>query len=306
MMKLATPSHKIKNRIKHKLSERIMDAIIVLLMVVLMFLTVYPLLYTIFASLSDARRLLMHDGPLWFPIQPMTLMGYEKTLSNRGIVMGFRNTLGYVVGGTTFSLLITTLGAFVLSRPNFLPRGLILKFIMMTMFFSGGLIPLFFVVKLVGIYDTPYAFVLPYCLNTYNMIIMRTFFQGIPASLEESAVLDGATDLQVMMHIFIPLSSAVIAVITMYYGVSYWNSWYPAVVFMRTRSQYPLQMFLREILILNEVTDQLDASTKVEEAYYRELVKYCTVVVSTVPILVIYPFLQRYFVKGVMIGAIKG
>lgn len=286
--------------------ERFADAIIVLFMLVLMLITIYPLLYTAFASFSDAKKLLNHTGPLWAPIQPFTMQGYKLTLANVSIGQGFRNTIWYVLVGTSLSLLTTGLGAFVLSRKNFLPRKLLMKIITVTMFVNGGIIPLFIIVRSVGIYNTRWAFILPWLISSFNMIIMRTFFEGIPDSMEESALLDGANDLQIFFMIYIPLSTAVIAVITMYYGVGYWNSYYPSLMFQTNRSLHPLQMVLRDVLIANSKTSTGDVTAMAEEAYYRELVKYCTVVVTTVPILIIYPFLQRYFVKGVMVGAIKG
>ena len=220
--------------------------------------------------------------------------------------MSVHNTLFYVLVGTFMGLIITGMAAFVLSRKNFMLKNIIMKLIMFTMFFSGGIIPLFFVVRNIGIYDTRWAFLLPWAMSAYNMIIMRTFFLGIPESLEESATLDGATDLQIFFRIYVPLSTAVIAVIAMYYGVAWWNSWYQSLVFQPTSTLWPLQMILREVLITNTKSATTDVTSMAEESYTRELVKYCTVVVSTVPILVIYPFLQRYFVKGVMIGAVKG
>ena len=224
-----------------------------------------------------------------------------------GIPLGFRNTVTYVVFGTLMSLFVTMLGAFCVSRKYFFLRNFAMKMILVTMFFSGGIIPLFFVVRWIGIYDTWWAFLLPYLLSSYNLIIMRTFFMGIPDSLEEAALLDGANELQIFVHVIIPLSTAVIAVIAMYYGVGYWNAWYQSMMFQRNKQLWPLQMFLREVLIVqNETSQATDVTTMSAEAFDRELVKYCIIVISTVPILVIYPFLQRYFVKGVMIGAIKG
>lgn len=287
-------------------SERIVDVIIILTMTALMFITVYPLLYTLFASFSDAKKLLNVTGPLWWPIAPYTLQGYQLTFSNAKLASSVWNTIWYVLVGTAGGLLITGMAAFVLSRKNFMLKNIIMKLIMFTMFFSGGIIPLFFVVKNIGIYNTRWAFILPWAMSAYNMIIMRTFFLGIPESLEESALLDGATDLQIFFRIYVPLSTAVIAVIAMYYGVAWWNSWYQSLIFQPDNKLWPLQMILREVLITNTKTSTVDVTTMAEEAYYRELVKYCTVIVATVPILVIYPFLQRYFVKGVMIGAVKG
>ena len=292
--------------IGRKPTELIADVIIIIAMLALMFITVYPLLYTLFASFSDAKGLLKFEGPLWGPLKPYTLRGYELTLQNAKLGVSVLNTLFYVIVGTFMGLIITGMAAFVLSRKNFMLKNIIMKLIMFTMFFSGGIIPLFFVVRNIGIYDTRWAFLLPWAMSAYNMIIMRTFFLGIPESLEESATLDGATDLQIFFRIYVPLSTAVIAVIAMYYGVAWWNSWYQSLVFQPTNTLWPLQMILREVLITNTKSATTDVTSMAEESYTRELVKYCTVVVSTVPILVIYPFLQRYFVKGVMIGAVKG
>lgn len=296
----------MSKQVGRKPSSYITDAIIVIIMLALMFITVYPLLYTVFASFSDAKQLLKLEGPMWWPLEPFTLRGYELTFQNAKLVPSIFNTLFYVIVGTLGGLVITGMAAFVLSRKNFMLKNIIMKLIMFTMFFSGGIIPLFFVVRQIGIYDTRWAFLLPWIMSAYNMIIMRTFFLGIPESLEESATLDGATDLQIFFKIYVPLSTAVIAVIAMYYGVAWWNSWYQSLVFQPSSSLWPLQMVLREVLITNTKSATTDVTSMAEESYTRELVKYCTVVVSTVPILIIYPFLQRYFVKGVMIGAVKG
>ena len=296
----------MSKQVGRKPSSYITDAIIVIIMLALMFITVYPPLYTVFASFSDAKQLLKLEGPMWWPLEPFTLRGYELTFQNAKLVPSIFNTLFYVIVGTLGGLVITGMAAFVLSRKNFMLKNIIMKLIMFTMFFSGGIIPLFFVVRQIGIYDTRWAFLLPWIMSAYNMIIMRTFFLGIPESLEESATLDGATDLQIFFKIYVPLSTAVIAVIAMYYGVAWWNSWYQSLVFQPSNSLWPLQMVLREVLITNTKSATTDVTSMAEESYTRELVKYCTVVVSTVPILIIYPFLQRYFVKGVMIGAVKG
>ncbi len=296
----------MSKQVGRKPSSYIADAIIVIIMLALMFITVYPLLYTVFASFSDAKQLLKLEGPMWWPLEPFTLRGYELTFQNAKLVPSIFHTLFYVIVGTLGGLVITGMAAFVLSRKNFMLKNIIMKLIMFTMFFSGGIIPLFFVVRQIGIYDTRWAFLLPWIMSAYNMIIMRTFFLGIPESLEESATLDGATDLQIFFKIYVPLSTAVIAVIAMYYGVAWWNSWYQSLVFQPSNSLWPLQMILREVLITNTKSATTDVTSMAEESYTRELVKYCTVVVSTVPILIIYPFLQRYFVKGVMIGAVKG
>ena len=187
--------------IGRKPTELIADVIIIIAMLALMFITVYPLLYTLFASFSDAKGLLKFEGPLWGPLKPYTLRGYELTFQNAKLGVSVLNTLFYVIVGTFMGLIITGMAAFVLSRKNFMLKNIIMKLIMFTMFFSGGIIPLFFVVRNIGIYDTRWAFLLPWAMSAYNMIIMRTFFLGIPESLEESATRDGATDLQIVFRI---------------------------------------------------------------------------------------------------------
>ncbi|MGI6689449.1 MAG: carbohydrate ABC transporter permease [Christensenellales bacterium] len=286
--------------------EKIFQVINVVFMLLMILITFYPLWYTLACSFSDARSLIKHIGPLILPIQPYTLQGYELTLSNASILISLKNSGFYVVVGTLLSLLLTIFAAFAISRKYFLPRNILMKAFLLTMFFQGGIIPLFFVVRWTGIYNTAWAMILPYLVHTYYLIILRTFFASIPDSLEEAARIDGANEMHVLFLIFIPLALPGIAVVMLYYAVGYWNSWYPALMFQPDRTLWPLQMILREVLVLNDTTAQGSASQMVEEAYYRELVKYCTVVVATVPILVVYPFLQRYFIKGVMIGAIKG
>ena len=294
------------NKIRRSVGETVFDVCNITFILFLVAITVYPLLYTVFASFSDARALLKHEGALLYPLGPVTVQGYMMTFSNPNILQGFTNTVAMVLSGTALGVVMTMMGAYVVTRKQFKLRGIMMKGILLTMFFSGGIIPTFFVVRGVGLYNNFWSMVVPSALNTYNLIILRTFFLSIPDSMEESARLDGANDLQVLFKIFLPISLPALAVITLYYAVDYWNSWYPALLYIRDRKIYPLQMFLRELLILNENVESASGKQMVSEAYTRELVKYCTVVVSTVPILVVYPFLQKYFVKGVMIGAIKG
>ena len=197
------------------------------------------------------------------------------------------------------------MAAYILTRSYFRIRKLMTKAMIFTMYFSGGIIPLFIIVTSIKIYDTPLAVILPTAISTYNVIITRTFFQNIPESMEESAIIDGAGDWTIYARIIMPLSKAVIAVISLYYAVGHWNSWFNAMIFLRDRTLYPLQLFLRELLILNNSANEA-SSDFIELSMARDLVKYCTIIVSTVPILLVYPFAQRYFVQGVMIGAVKG
>ncbi|MEG0355674.1 MAG: carbohydrate ABC transporter permease [Lachnospiraceae bacterium] len=291
---------------KGSLQDRIFNVINYSIMMVLVIITFYPLLYVLFASLSDPKLLMAHQGLLFKPLGKMTLKGYEITFQNPSILIGYRNTIFYVVVGTAVNLVLTSLGAYVLSKKHFLLRKFLMKVIVISMFFHGGIIPMFFVIKGLGMYDTPWSIILPTAINAYNLIIMRTFFENIPASLEEAAVIDGATDFDIFIRVVLPLSKPVIAVMVLYYGVSHWNSWFNAMIYLRDRDIFPLQLFLREILLTsNSATAAVDTTQMMEESFYKELIRYCTIVVSTVPILCIYPFLQKYFVKGVMIGAVK-
>ena len=278
----------------------------ILIMLFLIFITVYPMYYVVVASFSDPLLIRSHTGPLFSILGTPTLQGYQKTLSNKSLFTGFRNTLFYLFVGTFLQLFLTSLAAYVLSRKNFMIRKGVMKMFIFTMFFNGGLIPMFFAIRNTGVYNTIWVSSIPYAISAYNMIIMRTFFETIPESLEEAAIIDGANDFSVFSKVILPLSKPIIAVMVLYYGVGQWNSWFPAAMFTRDRKLYPLQMILREILIENQTQSADNLTAAMEDTFTKELVKYCTIVVSTFPILAIYPFLQKYFEKGVMIGAVKG
>ena len=248
------------------------------------------------------------EGFLIKPLGKWTLEGYKLTLSNPNVVTGYRNTLFYVVVGTAINVVMTALGAFCVTRKHFGLKKPMLIMLTITMFFSGGMIPLFLIVQTLNIYNTIWAILLPGAMSSWNLIIMKTFFEGIPESLEESATIDGASDWEVFIRIILPLSKPVIAVMVLFYGVNNWNAWFNHMIFLRDRQLFPLQLFLREILMLNASASGQTPTvgSMVTQSYYKELLQYCVIIVATVPILCIYPFLQKYFVKGVMIGAIKG
>lgn len=297
---------------KRSLSERAFDIFNVLLMLILSFMFLYPFLYVVFASFSNPELLVKHKGLLLLP-EGFTLQGYTFVFRNPNIYSGYLNTIYYVVVGTLYNMVMTCLGAYVLSRKDWLLKTPMMVMITFTMFFSGGLIPSFILVKNLGMMNTRAALIIPGAISTYNMIIMRTSFMQIPSGLEESAKLDGANDLQILWHVVLPVSKAVLAVITLFYAVGHWNSWFNASIYLRKRELFPLQLILREILIENNTSAMLDNASAqtlqdlaTNKAWYKELVQYSTIVVSTVPILFIYPFVQKYFVKGVMIGSIKG
>lgn len=294
--------------IQKTIGQRVFDVFNYLFMIALIGITLYPLLYVLFASVSDPKLLMGFEGFLVKPLGDMTLQGYKLTFRNPNVLVGYRNTLFYVVVGTLLNVSLTSLGAYCVTRKRFALRKVMLVMVTVTMFFSGGLIPLFIVVKTLHIYDTIWAILLPTAISSWNLIIMKTFFQGLPSELEESAMIDGASDWDIFTRIILPLSKPVIAVMVLYYGVAHWNGWFNHMIFLRDRNLFPLQLFLREILMLNASaggqTPTVDAM--VTQSYYKELLQYCVIIVATVPILLVYPFLQKYFVKGVMIGAIKG
>lgn len=272
----------------------------------------YPMLHVLFASVSDPTKLIAHQGPLLRPLG-FTLSGYQLVFKDNSILIGFKNTFIYVGLGTLLNMAFTVMGAYALSRRDLLLKKPIMIIITITMFFGGGLIPWFLLMKDIGLYNNMWAMVLPTALNTWNMIILRTGFQSLPIDLEEAATIDGASQANILMNVILPLSKPVLAVIFLYYMVGNWNSWFNAMVLLKDRSLYPLQLLLKEILVMNDSTMSSVGSAggvsinSVQGATaFRELVKYCVTVIVTAPILCIYPFLQRYFVKGVYVGSIKG
>jgi putative aldouronate transport system permease protein len=286
------------------LGERIGDILIKLLLLFLIFITLYPFYYVAVASLSDPSLLVKSRGFLLKPVGFST-GAYRMVFQDAIFRLGFLNTTFYVVVGTSLNLVMTCLGAYALSRPNLYGKTLIMFFIAFTMFFSGGLIPRYLLVRNLGLLNTRWALILPVAINTWNMIIMRTGFESLPESLSEAAKIDGADDLTILTRVYIPLQMPVIAVIILFYAVQHWNSYFDAMIFLRTRDLYPLQLILREILIASS-TDTMMAGIVMDREPIGETIKYAAIIVSTIPILLVYPFLQKYFVKGVLIGAIKG
>ncbi len=286
--------------------DTVFTVINTVLMIALMILCVYPLMYIALASVSDPVALMRYRGVLLKPLG-LTFEAYRLVLENPMVLLGYRNTLFYVIGGTALNLVMTALGAYALSRRNLLLKNPVMFMIVFTMFFSGGLIPFFLLVgNTLNLMDNPLALVIPVAISTYNLIIMRTAFEAIPYELEEAARMDGANDWQILWQIYLPLCKPVLAVMVLFYGVAHWNSFFNAMVFIRSREWYPLQLVLREILITNSTETMLTGVSSVDAVPIGETLKYATIVVATLPILCAYPFLQRYFTKGVMIGAIKG
>ena len=276
-----------------------------LILVMIGFICLAPMWHTLCASFSSPQALAASKGMLLLPKGEFTLKGYKIVFSNMSIWKSYLNTLLYVVGGTVLGIIMTALGAYTLSRKYFLPAGTLMLFISFTMLFNGGLIPNYILIQKLGLLNNRLALILPTAISVFNLVILRTSFQGIPDSLEESAKLDGANDMQIFVRIVLPLSKASLAVIILFIAVMHWNSWFSASLYLTSRSKYPLQIILREILVDGN-TNITSAGADASISIYKTLIKYCTVIVATLPILAIYPFIQKYFTKGVMIGAIKG
>ena len=291
------------------LGDKIVDAINIFLLSMLIIITLYPVYFVIVSSLSHPVQLFRSSSLIMWP-RGFSLDSYRIVFTNRWIYLGYRNTLMYVTMGASLSLFLTFLGGYVLSRKYLPGRGIFLSMIIFTMFFSGGMIPTWILVDTLGMRDTIWAMILPGAMSTFNLIVMKTFLQNLPDELEESARIDGANDWTILWRIVAPLSTPALAVVGLFYIVAGWNSFMPAMLYLRDRNLLPLQVILREILLQNS-SDAMnlnfnDTGGNEDFVAYEETVKHASIIVTTVPILCVYPFLQKYFVKGLMIGAIKG
>lgn len=294
----------MSTKIKKSTGEKVFTIFNYIFMSVLIFVTVYPIWYVLVASFSDSNALTGNMSLLFVPID-FTLDAYKMMLKNPMILIGYRNTLLVLVIGVTLNMFLTALGAYFMSRKRVLFKRPITLLIIFTMYFSGGLIPIYLNVRSLGLLDTYAALILPVAINTFNLIIMRTSFTSIPDSLEESAILDGAGHLTLLFRIILPLAKATVAVILLYYAVEHWNSWFNAMIFLNDRDKFPLQLVLQEILIQNDTSSMTQMVSIGDSSSVGETVKYAVIIVSSVPIFCVYPFIQRYFEKGVMIGAVK-
>lgn len=285
--------------------ERIFDVINNILLFITCVVMVYPCIHVFFASISESSLLMQHSGFLYRPLGFNTA-AYDEVFKNQLLMSGYQNTLFNLAIALVLNITLTTLGGYALSRKELMLRRPIMLMITFTMFFSGGLIPNYLLVRSLGITDTRWALIIPTAISAYNMIIMRTSFEAIPDSLIESAKIDGAGDFKILSSIVIPISMPVIAVIVLFYAVDNWNSWFPAFIYLKDKGLWPLQLVLREIIIENNMDDMLTGVETTDLVAIGDSIKYATIVVATAPILCAYPFLQKFFVKGVMIGAVKG
>ncbi|GIO15487.1 sugar ABC transporter permease [Cohnella xylanilytica] len=293
--------------IRQSASDRAVHGIILLFLTGCLVVVAYPLLYVLSSSLSSPRAI--SAGKVWLLPVEWTLDGYAAVFKNSQIVTGFTNSILYMAGGTALNLVMTVLAAYPLTRRQFAPRNKVMLFFVITMFFSGGLIPYYLLVKELGMIDTRWAMIVPTALSAWNVILMRTYIaNSIPEDLHEAASMDGCGDFKYLTKIVLPLSKPILAVIGLYVAVGIWNSYFNALIFLKSADLQPLQLVLRNILILNMIDPTMikDFDALMRRQGLTDVIKYAVIIVSSAPVLVLYPFVQKYFVRGVMIGAIKG
>lgn len=289
--------------------DKVFGVINAIFIVFITIITLYPLIYVCSASISSPAS--VTSGRMWLWPTDITLEGYKRILKNSEIWMGYVNTIFYTVVNVALSLAVTLPAAYALTVKSLPGRKFIVFVFSVTMFFSGGMIPLYVVCRNLGLVNTLWAVILPSATSMWYIILTRTFFQStIPHELEEASEIDGCSVFATFLRIVIPLSAPIIAVMALYFGVGRWNSYFGEMIFLRDRGKFPLQLFLREILIVatfnQENASNADAITMAEQLRIASIIKYATMIVATLPVIAAYPFIQRYFVKGVMIGSIKG
>lgn len=294
---------------RRSLADRTFDIINYIFMCLALLLTAYPIYYMLIASFSDPNA--VYQGRVTLFPADITFDGYKAIFNNDNIWLGYLNSILYTTVGTTLNLLFTIPMAYALSRKELIGRGVIMRLVTFTMYFSGGIIPLYFVVKSLHLIDPPFAMwslIIPTVISTYNLIVARSFFiSSIPEELLEAAFLDGCSYTRFFISIVLPTSQALIAVMVLFYAAGHWNSYFNALIYLNDEKKYPLQLVLRTILIQSEAAAMTeDATTVADKQKLVDLIKYGVIIVSSVPMLVLYPFIQKYFVQGVMIGAVKG
>lgn len=287
--------------------DRLFNAINRTLLFIVLLIILYPLIFTVSASFSDPKMVTSGKLVLW-PVG-FNLDSYKEVFKSKNILIGYKNTLTITTVGTLINLFMTICGAYPLSRQDLYGRRFFMMVFTFTMFFGGGIIPLYLIVQKVGLINSWLALILPFAVSTYNLIIMRTYFEtAIPFDMQEAAFIDGCSNLGILVRIILPLSGPILAVIALYYAVGHWNSYFNAMMFINDKPKWPLQLFLREVLVMNQAQNMLDSAAEdmARQAMRAETIKYSVIVVSSLPMLIIYPMVQKFFVKGVMIGAIKG
>ena len=295
--------------IKPTMQDRVLQTVLYGVLSIAVIVVIYPLFFVIIASISDPVR--VNTGEVWIVPLGLTLDGYGEIFTDDQILRGYWNSILYTVFGTLLNLVLTISAAYALSRRDMVGRNLIMGVLVFTMFFTGGLIPLFLLVRSLGLYDTFFIMILvmPNAVSVFNIVIARTFFQSnIPQELLEAASMDGCSDFRFLASVVIPISGAIIAVLMVFYAVSHWNAFFGALVFLKSENRYPLQLILRGILLSHQLADDMwvDDSDALKHQMLAESIKYGVIVVASIPVLVLYPFVQKHYVRGVMLGSIKG
>lgn len=288
-------------------SRRVFEVFNALLLACFAIICLLPVLHVLFASFSDTTLMAQHSGIILWPLSdethPLTLYGYKMVLGNNSLLMGYANTIFYCAVGGAFSTVLCTIGGFVLSRKGMIWKNYIMILLTITMFFNGGMIPTYMVIKQLGMLNTRWVMIIPMAVDVMSLVIIRTAIQGMPTSLEESARLDGAGNFTILFRIVIPLVKATVAVLALQYVLRKWNSYFEAMIYLQNRKLYPLQVILREILV---ESDSSSLTYDSELAKYADLIEYCTIVVAILPVFCFYPFILKYFTKGMMVGSLKG
>ncbi len=293
-------------KVKRSGSDRRLEAVLIIIMTIIGVIMLYPLLVVLSTSLSAPSA--VTSGKVWlFPVD-FSLAGYQAVFRTNDVLIGYRNSLFYMVVGTIINLFMTLITAYPLSRDDLVGQGVIMKLFTFTMIFGGGMIPNYLLMKDLQLLNTPWVMIIPGAISVYNMIITRTFIRSnIPKEMLEAAQIDGCSDIQYFIKMVLPLSGAVIAVITLYYAIAHWNAYFNAFMYLNDKDLYPLQIFLKNILVSNQVEADMIVDEQVQAIEgIAEVLKYSLIVVAVVPVMIIYPFVQKHFVKGVMIGAVKG
>ena len=295
-------------KIRRTTEDRVFSLCVYTLGTLFMLLAAYPILYVLAASFSDPE--LIVSGKVFLLPKGLQLRAYEAVFKSEDVLIGYRNTILYSVTGTLINVVLTTVGAYALSRPDLSGRNVLTFLISFTMFFSGGMIPTYITIRNLHLLDTFWVMVLPGAVSATNLIIMRNFFQhSVSQEIIEAAWVDGCSNAGTLWRVVLPVSGSIVAVMVIFYFVGHWNAYFDAMIYLSDKNRYPLQVFLREILIQNQLGDMSGGAEAVgqsEMTLLYESLKYAVIVVATLPILLVYPFMQRYFVKGIMMGSVKG
>ena len=295
-----------RKRIGRSASSMVYDVVLSAVAVTIAAVCIYPVVHTIFASVSNPEFVRLHQGLILYP-RGFSFNGYRMLFQNAALTRSMLNSLIYVFAGTALNMVLTVMGGYALSRREALLNKAFMKLIVFTMFFSGGLLPLYMLIGELRMIDTRWAVIVPAAVSQWNLILMRTAFIGVPEEMAESAKIDGANHFIIMLNIMLPLVMSTFAIVTLYYVIGHWNSWFSAMAFLRRRDLFPMQLVLREILVVNDSSQilNIDFIKTEDKLNYEALIKYTSVVVTMLPMFIIFPFVQKSFTRGVMLGSLK-